>query len=116
MSVLKIREKGGTWQSIPAIKGDPGYTPQKNVDYFDGVSVNVQSVSETTESGGTNTVTFSDGNKLNIKNGEKGSTGQRGTSLLNVTTAPTAYTTVVNGITPAYRIALSTVKTQSGAA
>ena len=30
-----------------------------------------------------------------------------------ITTAPSAYTTEVNGLTPAYRIALSTVKTQA---
>lgn len=42
-----------------------------------------------------------------------GETGQRGTGLLPVTTAPAAYTTAVNGLTPAYRIALSTVKTQA---
>ena len=45
--------------------------------------------------------------------GETGATGQRGTGLLPVTTAPSAYTTAVNGLTPAYRIALSTVKTQA---
>lgn len=45
--------------------------------------------------------------------GATGAAGQRGTGLLPVTTAPTAYTTEVNGITPAYRIALSTVKTQA---
>lgn len=84
-------------------------------DGKDGTSVTVANVSESTDDGGTNTVTFSDGKKVNIKNGRKGTAGQRGTSLLNVTTAPTDYTTAVNGITPAYRIALSTVKTQSGA-
>lgn len=43
----------------------------------------------------------------------KGTTGQRGTGLLPVTTSPSAYTTEVNGLTPAYRISLSTVKTQA---
>ena len=45
--------------------------------------------------------------------GDKGDTGQRGTGLLPVTTAPSSYTTAVNGLTPAYRIALSTVKSQA---
>lgn len=45
--------------------------------------------------------------------GPQGAQGQRGTGLLPVTTAPSAYTTAVNGLTPAYRIALSTVKTQA---
>lgn len=44
-----------------------------------------------------------------------GEDGQRGTGLLPVTTAPSSYTTAVNGLTPAYRIALSTVKTQASA-
>ena len=44
--------------------------------------------------------------------GETGATGPRGTCLIAVTTTPSAYTTEVNGLTPAYRIALSTVKSQ----
>lgn len=40
--------------------------------------------------------------------------GQRGTGLLAVTTAPSSYTTAVGGITPKYRMALSTIKTQAG--
>ena len=48
--------------------------------------------------------------------GEKGETGDRGTSILRVTTAPSSYTTATGGFTPTYRIALSTVKTQSKSA
>lgn len=44
-----------------------------------------------------------------------GNDGQRGTGLLPVTTAPSGYTTAVGDITPKYRMALSTIKTQSGA-
>lgn len=40
--------------------------------------------------------------------------GQRGTGLIAITTTPSAYTTEVNGLTPAYRVALSTVKSQGG--
>ena len=47
------------------------------------------------------------------KDGNPGEDGQRGTGLLAVTTAPSSYTTAVNGLTPAYRIALSTVKSQA---
>ena len=43
-----------------------------------------------------------------------GATGQRGTGLLPVTTAPSSYTTAVGGITPKYRMAISTIKTQAG--
>lgn len=48
------------------------------------------------------------------KTGATGATGQRGGRDLAITTAPAAYTTAVGGFTPSYRIALSTVKTQSG--
>ncbi|MGM9642334.1 MAG: collagen-like protein, partial [Eubacteriales bacterium] len=44
----------------------------------DGTSVTVESVSESTEDGGSNVVTFSDGNTLTVKNGSKGSTGEKG--------------------------------------
>lgn len=44
----------------------------------------------------------------------KGDTGQRGTGLLPVTSAPSSYTTAVGGITPKYRMAISTIKTQAG--
>lgn len=103
----------------------------------DGTSVTVKSVSESSADGGSNVVTFSDGKTLTVKNGSKGSTGdtgetgpegpkgdkgdkgdtgeggQRGTGILNTTTGIAAYTTTVGGVTPAYRILLSTLKTQS---
>lgn len=44
-----------------------------------------------------------------------GADGERGTGILKITTAPSAYTTATGGFTPAYRIALSTVLTQSKA-
>lgn len=47
--------------------------------------------------------------------GDEGNVGQRGTGLLPVTTAPSSYTTAVGGITPKYRMEISTIKTQSGA-
>ena len=43
-----------------------------------------------------------------------GSDGERGTGILNITTAPSSYTTATGGFTPVYRIDLSTVRTQSG--
>ena len=42
-------------------------------DGKDGISVTVQSVLESTESGGNNVVTFSDGKTLTVKNGKDGS-------------------------------------------
>lgn len=47
--------------------------------------------------------------------GSSGNDGERGTSILSVTTAPSSYTTATGGFTPAYRIALSTVLSQSKA-
>ena len=44
-----------------------------------------------------------------------GAAGEDGAQILGITTAPTSYTTTTGGFTPAYRISLSTVKTQSGA-
>ena len=43
-----------------------------------GTSVTVSSISESTASGGTNVVTFSDGKKVNIKNGTDGKTPVKG--------------------------------------
>lgn len=45
--------------------------------------------------------------------GDTGATGQRGTGILNTTTGIQSYSTTVDGIKPAYRIALSTLKTQA---
>ena len=46
-------------------------------------------------------------------NGKDGTDGERGTGILKVTTAPSSYTTATGGFTPTYRIALSTVISQS---
>lgn len=49
-------------------------------DGKDGTSVTVKSVSESSADGGSNIVTFSDGNTVTIKNGSKGSTGATGSA------------------------------------
>ena len=54
-------------------------------DGKDGTSVTVSNVSESTASGGTNTVTFSDGKEVNIKNGKDGSNGTNGTNGTSAT-------------------------------
>ena len=76
--------------------GSDGYTPVKGKDYFDG---------EPGKDG-------QDGQPG--KDGQPGAQGQRGTGLLAVTTAPASYTNAVGGITPKYRMSLSTIKTQAG--
>ena len=129
-TVLTVTSASGTSSAdLKGAKGDKGDTGSAGKD---GTSVTVKSVSESTADGGSNVVTFSDGKTLTVKNGSKGSTGdkgdkgdkgddgstgatgQRGTGLLPVTTAPAAYTTAVGGITPKYRMAISTIKTQAG--
>lgn len=66
------------------INGVDGYTPIKGIDYFDGkdgvngkdgTSVTITGISESTESGGTSVVTFSDGKRLSVKNGRDGQGG-----------------------------------------
>lgn len=49
---------------------------------YDGISVSVADVTETTASGGSNVVTFSDGNKLTVKNGKDGAKGDKGDSYV----------------------------------
>ena len=51
---------------------------------------------------------------VDIPKGDTGETGQRGTGLLSVTTGPSSYTTAVGDITPKYRMAISTIKSQAG--
>lgn len=45
----------------------------------------------------------------------QGMDGERGTGIWKITTAPSSYTTKVGDFTPKYRVALSTVLSQSGA-
>ena len=47
--------------------------------------------------------------------GATGATGQRGFSVLKITSGPSAYTTTTGSFTPAYRVSLSTVKSQAKA-
>lgn len=42
------------------------------------IAVTPVSITESTEDGGSNTVTFGDGTVLTVKNGSKGSTGEKG--------------------------------------
>lgn len=67
--------------------GEDGYTPIKGVDYFDGKdgedgkdgndgsSITITRVTETDVSGGENTVAFSDGTSLAVRNGRDGEDG-----------------------------------------
>jgi len=63
------------------LKGNPGK---------DGTSISVSSVSESTEDGGSNVVTFSDGKTVSIKNGQTGAKGDKGDSIKGDTGSPGA--------------------------
>ena len=68
-------DEGKTWVNLIAkaeLKGDKG------ADGKDGASITISNISESTADGGTNTVTFSDGSALKVKNGSKGSAGADG--------------------------------------
>lgn len=58
-------------------QGNPG-SPGK-----DGTSITISDISESAADGGTNTVTFSDGSALKVKNGLKGSAGSPGKDGVN---------------------------------
>lgn len=63
--------------SVPEVKKiDQKYLPV--IKGADGESVTVSTVSESTEDGGSNVVTFSDGKTMTVRNGRKGSTGAQG--------------------------------------
>ena len=68
-------DEGKTWVNLIAkaeLKGDKG------ADGKDGASITISGISESADDGGTNTVTFSDGSALKVKNGSKGSAGADG--------------------------------------
>lgn len=80
--------------------GNDGYTPEiKLVPVTDGVQIQVYGKNSSSTA--------------TIRNGTDGAPGERGTGILNITTAPSSYTTATGGFTPVYRIALSTVLSQS---
>lgn len=76
-TTLTITDVNGTKTAV--IKdGEDGAKGTDGKNGVDGTSVTITSVSESTESGGNNTVTFSDGKTLTVKNGEKGAKGDTG--------------------------------------
>lgn len=72
-------EKGDTGATGPqGPKGDTGPQGPKGDTGRDGTSITISNISESAADGGTNTVTFSDGSALKVKNGSKGSAGADG--------------------------------------
>lgn len=78
VTTVSITDKNGT-TTATINDGADGKTPVKGTDYVDGkdgASVTVSSVSESSVDGGSNVVTFSDGKKLNVRNGKTGTPGK----------------------------------------
>lgn len=73
-ATITIMDKNGTTNAT-VLNGKDG---QNGTDGKDGTSVTVTNVSESTADGGSNIITFGDGNTLTIKNGSKGSKGDKG--------------------------------------
>ena len=78
-------------------KGSQGNPGKDGTNGTNGTSVTVASVSESDTDGGNNTITFSDGTSITIKNGKKGAKGDKGDAGTNATTTAVA-TTSTNGL------------------
>lgn len=94
-------EKGDTGATGPmgpqGEKGDTGAAGKDGANGKDGTSVTVSSVSESTEDGGNNVVTFSDGKTLTVKNGKTGATGATGANGTSVTVSSVSESTADGG-------------------
>ena len=87
---IQFSTDGETWENLIAVsdlKGEKGETGAagkdgtngtNGKDGADGTSVEISGISESTESGGSNVVTFSDGKTLTVKNGKDGAAGKGG--------------------------------------
>lgn len=127
---LTLEFDDGSTYTTPSIRGEAGApgAPGKDgsdgedgADGADGVGISkMEQTTASSEDGGSNVFKFTltNGNAatFTVKNGSTGGTGERGTGILKISTAPSSYTTETGGFTPTYRIALSTVLTQSKAA
>ena len=69
------------WSGTTLIVTSASGTSSADLRGRDGTSVGITNISESTEYGGDNVVTFSDGKTLTIKNGTAGSGGGSGTSI-----------------------------------
>lgn len=67
MAILRIKDKNGVWQEIPAIVGRKGD------------NITVKSFVPSAVDGGTNIIVLSDGTEIHILNGQKGSQGNPAT-------------------------------------
>ena len=74
VTTIAITDKDGT-KTATINDGTDGGNGKDGANGQDGTSVTVSSVTESTEDGGSNVVTFSDGKTLTVKNGRKGNDG-----------------------------------------
>ena len=87
-AILRVRQADGTFAEVPALIGSngkdgkdgkdgrDGTNGKDGTDGKDGTSVAISNVTETTESGGSNVVVFSDGKTMTVKNGINGTDGK----------------------------------------
>lgn len=100
VTTISITDKNGkkTATINDGTDGQPGE------DGKDGTSVTVSNVSESSASGGTNVVTFSDGKKVSIKNGKDGQNGEDGSNGTNATITGVSATVDANVGTPSVTV------------
>lgn len=83
-NTITVTMGDGTTKVFSVFNGSKG---KDGSDGEDGTSVTITNVSESSASGGTNTVTFSDGKTLAVKNGKDGAAGKDGSDGTNGTNA-----------------------------
>lgn len=93
--------------------GKDGVDGKDGTNGKDGTSVTVKSVTNNTGDGQTNTVTFSDGKTLQVKNGSKGNDGgigERGTKVFYVDYPQlTPVSGTIGNVNPHYSLPISTL-------
>lgn len=80
-NVITVTLTDGTTSTFRVKNGSKGSTGAPGAA---GTSVSVSKVSQSNADGGSNVVTFSDGQTVTIKNGSKGSAGVAGVSVVSV--------------------------------
>lgn len=119
VSVADIVNNLTTNVSNKPLSAAQGVALKALIDELAAAANSIASIAKTATNGlvDTYTITYTNGTKstYTVTNGADGATGERGMGMLYITTAPSSYTTATGGFTPVYRIALSTVLSQSKA-